>query len=169
MDSHTSHYKNIVLFHGSNVIVNSSRIIKSKRLLDFGTGFYLTSDFDQAKKWAIRTTKRREEGVSTISVFEFDESELQKLNVLFFDSANKEWLRYISKNRTNKLAQDSYDVVIGPVANDQAIRTVNNFLKGYFTEDIALQLLLPQKLKDQYAFKTERALSVLKFKEEKLA
>ena len=60
----------------------------------------------------------------------------------------------------------SYDLVIGPVANDQAIRTVNNYLKGYFDENIAIQLLLPQKLKDQYAFKTEKALSMLEFRGE---
>ncbi|MCI8639642.1 MAG: DUF3990 domain-containing protein [Coprococcus sp.] len=57
----------------------------------------------------------------------------------------------------------TYDIVIGPVANDQAIRTVNNYLKGYFPEDIAIRLLLPQKLKDQYAFKTNKALTILKF------
>lgn len=49
--------------------------------------------------------------------------------------------------------------------NDQAIRTVNNYLKGYFSEDIAIQLLLPQKLKDQYTFKTERSLKILNFSE----
>ena len=56
-------------------------------------------------------------------------------------------------------------IIIGPVANDQAIRTVNDYLNGYFPEDIAIRLLLPQKLKDQYAFKTEAALSRLRFKE----
>lgn len=69
--------------------------------------------------------------------------------------------------RTNKSARDNYDIVIGPVANDQAIRTVNNYLKGYFTEDIAIQLLLLQRLKDQYVLKTEKALSFLKFDEVK--
>lgn len=158
----------MILYHGSNVEVKEPKIIKSKRLLDFGTGFYLTSDFEQAKKWAMRTTKRREEGVPIVSVFDFEESDMDELEVLSFDSANKEWLRYISVNRTDKTAQDSYDIVMGPVANDQAIRTVNNYLKGYFTEEIAIQLLLPQNLKDQYIFKTERAISVLKFKEVKL-
>ena len=157
----------MILYHGSNVEVNEPKIIKSKRLLDFGTGFYLTSDFEQAKKWAIRTTSRREEGVPTISVFSFYEKDIEDLRTLSFEKAAKEWLRYISKNRTNKLVIDEYDIVIGPVANDQAIRTVNNYLKGYFDEDIAIQLLLPQKLKDQYNFKTERALSILNFSEVK--
>lgn len=157
----------MILYHGSNVEVSEPKIIKSKRLLDFGTGFYLTTDYEQVKKWAVRTVNRREEGVPVISVFSIDENELAKLNILSFEKADKGWLRYISANRTNTSAEDSYDIVIGPVANDQAIRTINNFLKGYFSEDIAIQLLLPQNLKDQYAFKTDKALSVLKFNEVK--
>ena len=67
-------------------------------------------------------------------------------------------------NRTEK-NQDQYDIVIGPVANDQAIRTVNDYQNGRFTEEIAILILRPQKLKDQYAFKTEKALQYLRFKE----
>jgi hypothetical protein len=130
-------------------------------------GFYLTSDFEQAKKWAIRTTNRREEGIPTISVFHSADSELKTLDVLVFETANKDWLKYISANRTGTLTEDLHDIVIGPVANDQAIRTINNYLKGYLTEDIAIQLLLPQNLKDQYNFKTEKALSFLQFIEAK--
>lgn len=157
----------MILYHGSNMEVRSPKIIKAKRLLDFGTGFYLTSDYEQAKKWAIRTTARREEGVPTITIYNIDENKFDELNVLNFNREDKEWLRYVSVNRTDKSARDNYDIVIGPVANDQAIRTVNNYLKGYFTEDIAIQLLLPQKLKDQYVLKTEKALSFLKFDEVK--
>lgn len=153
----------MLLYHGSNIEVKEPKIIKSKRLLDFGTGFYLTSDYEQAKKWAVRTTNRREEGVPTITVFSINKTDIINMKMLSFESANREWLRYISTNRTDKMAEDSYDIVTGPVANDQAIRTVNNYLKGYFTEEIAIQLLLPQKLKDQWVLKTERALSVLKY------
>lgn len=155
----------IILFHGSNVEVKEPKLLPSKRLLDFGVGFYLTTDYEQAKKWAVRTTNRRENGKPTISVFLIEKSEMRKLKLLVFEKANKEWLQYVSANRTDKLINDDYDIVTGPVANDQAIRTVNNYLKGYFNEDIAIQLLLPQKLKDQYAFKTENALNILEFKE----
>lgn len=158
----------MTLYHGSNIEIKVPKIIQSKRLLDFGTGFYLTSDYEQAAKWAVRTTNRRETGTPTISVFNIADTELENLDILVFEAANKEWLRYISQNRSNNLVRDSYDIVIGPVANDQAIRTVNNYLKGYLTEDIAIQLLLPQNLKNQYVFKTEKALSVLKFEEVKL-
>ena len=58
----------MVLFHGSNIVVREPKILKSQRYLDFGAGFYMTSDFEQARKWAVRTSARREEGVATISV-----------------------------------------------------------------------------------------------------
>lgn len=155
----------MILYHGSNVEVKEPKLIPSKRLLDFGAGFYLTSDFEQAKKWALRTANNRETGVPTVSVFEVDENEFQSLNMLCFNTPDKEWLRYISANRTGRQVDKEYDVVIGPVANDQAIRTVNNYLRGYFPEDVAIKLLLPQKLKDQYAFQTEKSINLLKFTE----
>ena len=155
----------MILYHGSNVEVKEPKLIPSKRLLDFGAGFYLTSDFEQAKKWALRTANNRETGVPTVSVFEVDENEFKSLNMLCFNTPDKEWLRYISANRTGRQVDKEYDVVIGPVANDQAIRTVNNYLRGYFPEDVAIRLLLPQKLKDQYAFRTEKSINLLKFTE----
>lgn len=156
----------MILYHGSNLVIKEPKLISSKRLLDFGMGFYLTSDLEQAKRWAVHTAKNRSEGQATVSVFEVDEILFSKLKSLHFDKADREWLQYISANRTGAKVREDYDVIIGPVANDQAIRTVNNYLKGYFSEDIAIQLLLPQKLKDQYTFKTEKALTVLRFKEE---
>ncbi len=157
----------MILYHGSNVEVREPMLIPSKRLLDFGAGFYLTSDFEQAKKWALRTTTNRETGTPTVSLFEVDQKELETLKILTFYTADREWLHYVSANRKGSPTNTFYDVVIGPVANDQAIRTVNNYLKGYFPEDIAIRLLLPQRLKDQYAFRSEEALSALHFMEAK--
>lgn len=157
----------MILYHGSNTEVKNPQILRSRRLLDFGAGFYLTSDYEQAKKWAIRTTGRRAEGSPVISGYHVDDKDLKNLSVLTFARADREWLRYIAVYRTDKSARDLYDIVVGPVADDQAIRTVNDFLKGRFSEDIAIQLLLPQNLKDQYAFKTERAISILKLVEVK--
>lgn len=157
----------MLLYHGSNIAIKEVRLIPSKRFLDFGAGFYLTSDYEQAKRWAERTANRRREGSPTVTVFHVEEAQLEMLRILTFPSADKDWLRFISANRTGATDDTDYDIIVGPVANDQAIRTINNFLKGYFSEEVAIQLLLPQKLKDQYAFKTERALAILDFQEAK--
>ena len=155
----------MLLYHGSNMVVREPKILKSQRYLDFGYGFYMTSDFEQASKWAVRTAARRETGKPTISVFEISNDYVDELSVLTFARPDERWLRYITAHRTGNPPADDYDMVVGPVANDQAIRTVNNYLKGYFPEDVAIQLLLPQKLKDQYLFRTEKALQLLTFKE----
>ena len=151
----------MILYHGSNLAVEKPRLMPTKRLLDFGATFYLTSDFEQARKWSEHAVKIRGTGKAAGSVFEFDEACLPGLKLLKFDAPDHAWLRFVAANRTGKPVNDQY----GPVANDQSIRTVNDYLNGYFTEDIAIQLLLPQKLKDQYAFKTEAALACLRFRE----
>ncbi|MBQ9337392.1 MAG: DUF3990 domain-containing protein [Lentisphaeria bacterium] len=154
----------MILYHGSNVAVEKPCLIPAKRLLDFGSAFYLTSDLEQAKKWAVRTQAIRECGTPLVSVYEFDDHGLASLRVLTFASPDLDWLHYVVANRTGQ-PTGQYDLVIGPVANDRAIRTVNDFQEGYFTAEIAIQILRPQKLKDQYAFKSEAALKFLHFKE----
>lgn len=138
------------------------------RALDFGRAFYLTSDFDQATKWARTSVLRRGNGVATVSSFELDESRLAALDVLRFDSPNVEWLRFVTRNRAELIDDSGYDVVAGPVANDNTMPVLNLYFKGAYSEEEALKRLLPQRLSDQYAMKTEEALACLSFKEEHL-
>ena len=42
----------MTLYHGSNVEELTPELLHSVRALDFGRGFYLTSDFDQVARWA---------------------------------------------------------------------------------------------------------------------
>lgn len=135
------------------------------RALDFGRAFYLTSNFEQAAKWARTSVLRRNDGVATVSSFELDESVLSKLNVLRFDAPNVEWLRFVARNRAEQIDDSACDVVIGPVANDNTMPVLNLYFKGAYSEEEALKRLLPQKLSDQYAMKTEKALESLSFKE----
>ena len=130
------------LYHGSNQGIEKPKLFPAARALDFGNGFYLTSDFEQAKKWSILTVKRRGEGSPIVSVFKVDEEKLNQLNILRFDGPNVEWLRYVSSNRKSMNFNDRRDIVVGP--------------------DEAIKRLMPQKLKDQYVFKTEEAVSILK-------
>lgn len=149
------------LYHGSNVEVKEPKIIQSDRRLDFGTGFYLTTSYEQAERWAELTTARRGTGQKTITVFEFDESLNNNLNVLFFEQPDKDWLKYAANNRNNENASDNYDIVIGPVANDRTAPVITAYFAGIYDEEETIKRLLPQKLKDQYAFKTSLALDCL--------
>lgn len=156
------------LYHGSNVEVSNPQILESDRRLDFGKGFYLTSSFEQAKRWAELTVKRRETGKATVSVFEFDENSVSDLKILHFTQAQKEWLEYVSMNRKNQIIpNDDYDIVIGPVANDRTILVISLYFSGIYDIEETIKRLMPQKLCDQYTFRTEKAIKKLKFVEVK--
>ena len=152
------------LYHGSNIEVREPKILQSNRALDFGTAFYMTSDYEQAKKWAKLTTDRKKSGTPIINEFEFDDERLGELEVVRYESANKEWLRFVSDCRSEQRNGEEYDIIIGPVANDRTFDVISLYLIGVYDEDEAIRRLLPFKLKDQYAFKSEKALDLLTFK-----
>ena len=158
----------MLLYHGSNVEVSNPQILTSDRCLDFGKGFYLTSNFDQAKRWAELTVKRRKTGKATISVFDFDDTSVSDLKILHFSQAQKEWLEYVTMNRKNQvIPNDDYDIVIGPVANDRTMPVISLYFAGIYDIEETIKRLMPQKLCDQYTFRSENAIKKLKFLEVK--
>ena len=152
----------IILYHGSNQPVENPKILESKRALDFGAGFYFTSSINQAEKWAKSVTLRRGIGKPILNIFEFNEN-VNDLKVLKFEKANGDWLDYVVKNRKKMPLIENYDLIIGPVANDSTLPVINDYMDGKYTKEEAINHLLPQNMKDQFAFATEKALKYLKF------
>lgn len=155
----------MILYHGSNVEVKTPRIIVSNRTLDFGAGFYTTSSAAQAEKWAKTQTLRRRTGKPTVTVYEWNEATAAELETLRFESAGREWLRYVTDNRKGIYRGAKADIVIGPVANDNTMPVINDYVAGVLDEATALILLKPQKLSDQYAFLTWKGLETLRYVE----
>ena len=153
------------LYHGSNVEVRQPRIPERLRALDFGSGFYTTSSREQAVKWAKVVVKRRQSGFPCLNTYVLDEAGLDGLHVLKFDSPSGEWLDFVVSNRKGLPLLNAYDLVIGPVANDSTLPVIDDYMDGRYTKEEAVARLLPQKLTDQYAFLTEKALAVLEFRE----
>lgn len=155
------------LYHGSNLAVEKPEILISDRKLDFGTGFYLTSSLEQAERWAENTTQRRHSGIPTISIYEYPDNFADILQVQFFPEANADWLLFVVANRRTPHVENIFDVIVGPVANDQTIPTITLYAEGFLDMEATIRNLKPQKLKDQYALKTEKALTLLRFVEAK--
>ena len=150
----------MILYHGSNVAVPEPKILPNLRALDFGSGFYLTSNFHQAEKWAKLVFKRRQQGQAIINVYEFDEVKAQHLKVLHFPTANGDWLDFVVSNRKG-LAKFDYDIVIGAVADDATLPVIDDYMDGRYTKEEAVRRLLPQNLTDQYAFCSAASLTCL--------
>ena len=79
------------LYHGSDVIVDNPKIIAGNRPLDFGGGFYLTTNKEQAQKWASRVAMRYGCDIGYVSCFEFELEKAEKnLVILRFDGETQE-------------------------------------------------------------------------------
>ena len=155
----------MLLYHGSNVEVKKPKLLPRVRALDFGSGFYMTSDRQQAEKWAKLMARRRQSGIAAVSLFLLNDDNMKHLKVLQFELPNKEWLDYVAANRMDTELSDDWDIVIAPVANDNTMPVLNMYFNGDYSKDEAVKRLLTQKLKDQYAIKTETAIAALEFKE----
>lgn len=153
----------MILYHGSNLVVSEPKILIPNRYLDFGTGFYTTSNLSQAKSFADKVTARKGEGISTVSKYEFDESASGKLKVLAFEAAGEAWLDFVSDNRSGNPQGEEYDLIYGPVADDDIFRTFLLYSAGLLSKEQTLEALRIKKLFNQYVFKNEKALQSLKF------
>ena len=150
----------MLLYHGSLVIIKEPDLSFSKGRRDFGKGFYLTSSLEQAVKWAKRNMRINNLDKGYVSIYEFDEKALIKTKV--FSNANRDWLQFVVDNRLQKKLNNEFDLIVGPVADDQAYNTIILYEDGIIDEDYAIRKLMSEKLHDQYLFRTQKALSYLK-------
>ena len=157
----------MIIYHGSNVTVKEPKILTPNRYLDFGAGFYTTTNYDQALNFAGKVTMRKKCGRSTVNIYDLDESIFEKVNVLNFESADEAWLDFVSDNRSGIDRTAGYDLICGPVANDDVYQTFILYSTGVYTKEQTIEALKIKKLYNQYVFTTDRALSFLTFKEVK--
>ncbi|MGN1333931.1 MAG: DUF3990 domain-containing protein [Anaerovoracaceae bacterium] len=154
----------MVLYHCSNMAVSQPKLVEQNRFLDFGYGFYTTTDKEQAVGFADKVTKRRKEGIRTVSVYELDkEMAFSQCSLLRFDAPDEAWLDFVYENRRGNYSGANYDLIYGPVANDDVYTTFNLYASGVLTKEQALEALKVKKLYNQLVLTSERALSFLHF------
>ena len=153
----------MLVYHGSNIEVINPKIIKAIRFLDFGDGFYTTSNLEQAKSWALRVGVRNNSSKSFINVYEFDfEKAKRDLKFKEFEMvAGEEWLQFIVKCRNGYNPKE--DIISGPIADDNVYSTIRNFETKVYDLEYAIKHLKTQKLKDQILFHTNKSLEYIKF------
>lgn len=155
----------MILYHGTNMAFEVIDLTKSKPNKDFGRGFYLSADYDQAMEMAKTKVEQLGTGAPTVLCYEVNDAAMSELQDLRCDGYTEEWAQFILLNRNNSssVPAHAYDIVIGPIANDR----VGVQLWRYETKSIDLKTLV-RNLKYmkgvtiQYFFGTERAINMLK-------
>lgn len=172
----------LILYHGSYIDITIPDIGKCREGKDFGKGFYLTTDKNQAKRFVRQAImKAKSAGIVPHTrnygfVSSFRYLEHKKLKMFFFSEADREWLHCILAHRRRRSIPgerkkwNGYDVIGGKVANDFTNAVITTYLGGGYGEigsdnadQTAIRLLEPDKLKDQYCFRTQESLKNLIF------
>ncbi len=144
----------INIYHGSNVLVEMPQIIVSGFYKDFGYGFYCINIETQARKWAL--TKK---GDSIVSVYSYQED--KSLKLLSFPQMTEEWLDFVVNCRRG--IKHDYDIVEGPMADDQIWDYVEDFIEGSITREAFWVLAKFKHPTHQIVFCTPKSLSTIKF------
>ena len=150
----------MIIYHGSNVVVETPKILHSERMLDFGIGFYTTSNKDQAIRWAQQVADRRKPKDQFLSIYEFDlEAAKRDLALIRFSEPTGEWLDFVCANRSGRESREPYDIVLGPVANDKVYTVVQYYENGVYNKEEAIKRLKVEALFNQILFHTEKSLA----------
>lgn len=144
------------LYHASNVEVKTPMLVESNRLLDFGPGFYTTTNREQAIRFA-RSVVAKRGGSPMLNIYEFDEAAFSDCQVLKFDAPSEEWLDFVAANRTGSYIGERYDLIVGPVANDNVYTTIGLYMQGFYSREATINELKVKKLYNQIVFASPKA------------
>ncbi|MGM9816424.1 MAG: DUF3990 domain-containing protein [Lepagella sp.] len=153
----------IKVYHGSLEIVKSPEIRIPNRSLDYGSGFYTTTSFAQAQKLVERRMKDKDVAIGYVNVYDFDENALHRMKSLVFEKPTAEWVNFVMKNRTQRGFTHEYDIIYGPVADDNVYTQFTLYEGGIISLSTLIHELKTYKLVDQYLFHTEKSLTSIKF------
>ena len=145
----------MTVYHGSIVEIKSPDLNHSKRFLDFGPAFYVTTFREQAEHWARRKHSRAlASPAPVVNVYELDD-DLSAFSVLRFGGVDEAWLDFVCDCRDGNDVYSSYDAIIGRVADDDVFRTIQSYRQGDITKARAIELLRFARPNDQLALRTE--------------
>ena len=153
------------LFHGGTQIIEKPVMLESQRLLDFGKGFYTTTNQNQAERWAsIKKRRFEKNSKAIITIYQISKDLFANNNykIKEFTKADKQWLDFIIANRNGEISHN-YDIVIGPVANDTLYATITLYESGILNKEETIKRLKVHKLFDQISFHNNEVLKELVF------
>ena len=177
-------YHGTILCHAMDISNNGINLNKGNRYLDFGKGFYVTTSYEQAVSFVPNSVKRNIKAGNIPSDFDVSDGQISvfrfrsdaDLLIRTFEDANLDWLHFVAANRNRDLVHDLYqsfegaDIVGGKIANDNTSRVLAGYVTGLFgtpgsdlADAFAIQSLLPNRLKDQFCFRTSKSIQALEF------
>jgi hypothetical protein len=166
----------MVLYHASYQVIDKIDLYKCAKKNDFGQGFYVTTDKEQAEKFVKTSIKKSGRNLAGGFVNEYSLDTVSGLSIYIFSKINKEWLHCVCGHRRFDLFEpenekwQQYDIIAGKIANDDTMTVINIYIANGYGDygsqaaiDTAIALLKPERLKNQLCIKTQAAVNRLQF------
>ena len=166
----------MIVYHGSDHIVETPLYNGSKRTNDYGYGFYTTENKELAMEWACSDNR---DGFANVYELNTDGLEILNLNDPQYSILN--WLAILSKYRiywqSGSVAEEAkdylqknffvdpsgYDIVIGYRADDSYFSFAQDFVSGAISFRKLSEAMRPGKLGEQVVLKSEKSFSHIRF------
>lgn len=161
------------LYHGSNVVIESINLAMCRPYKDFGKGFYLTDIEEQAKQMAKRVS-RIYGGLPIVNAFEIQDDFRKLADIRIKDfgiQTTEEWAKFVMNNRNRTFTDEAntlcnkdnkYDIVIGPVADDNMALLFRQYENEIIDFETLLKGMIYKKTSSQYSFHTEKGIRLLR-------
>lgn len=162
----------MILYHGSNMFIEQVELQKCRPFKDFGRGFYCTELRKQAEQMAKRVAYIYG-GSPCVTNWKLNDEAFVtcELNIKIFTEPSKEWAMFVLNNRSRDFTEyeslkcnhdNKYDIVTGPVANDDLALLFRTFTNGLIDMDALVKGMQYKRLSQQISFHTDKALRYLK-------
>lgn len=157
----------MILYHGTTLEIRQPGIIRREIGRDFGFAFYTTDIQEQAERWALRRAKiesrlRHSDCSGVVNEYDWDE-DLSGLSYKKYEKADLEWLEMVMRCRSDIHYSHGFDIVEGKIANDNVGETVSFVMQGIMRKEDAVDRLRFERINNQIAFCSDRALDHLHF------
>ena len=166
----------MLVYHGSDQVIEQPIFNGSKRANDYGYGFYTTENIELAKEWACSKNQN-----GFVNVYEADLDNLNILNLNAPEYNILNWLAILTKNRTywqnGSISEQAkaylqkhfyidtapYDVIIGYRADDSYFSFAQDFVAGTISVSKLSEAMHLGKLGEQIVFKSKESFSHISF------
>ena len=142
----------MIVYHGSDVIVERPDNLHSHEYLDFGAGFYTTTVRSQAERWARRKAALHGNKVGYVSVY--DATAASGLVIHDFGEDLYSWIDFVCSCRSGADIYRQYDIIKGKVANDKVFRVVDMYMRKLINKELAIKEMKVYEIYDQIAYIT---------------
>ena len=149
----------MTVFHGSICEERTPDLSQSKKNIEFGPGFYVTTIRHQPERWAKRKSVRLG-GEAVVTEFNMLD-DWSEYRVKTFPEASVEWLDFVCACRNGSTPYTNYDIISGKVANDKVYQAIDMYRRGIWDASRTLTEITYYEDSQQTAINNASAIAAL--------